>query len=814
MVHLHYFYMWQENEMKMALSTHEPVIDEGMTDRVRRLRKQIVLSKPTVCSERARLITESYRKTEADPMLMRRAKAIDAILSGMTIRIYDDELIVGNQAGARRSSPVSPEMGIGWLSEEIDTTLETRPQDKMVVSDKVKRELKDIFGYWKGRTIREAVYNILPEEVARARQAKLFTLDTHEEGGLGHIIPDYPMILQEGFEGIKDRIRKHLDTLDSIHPEDFQREVFYRAETIVADAAIKFGKRFADEAERLAHIEKKPERRSELLKIAEICRRVPAHPPRNFHEALQAVWFVHVILHIETNGTAISPGRMDQFFYPFYSRDIDSGILNPEAAQELLDCLWLKFNEIIKLRSRDATYVHAGFPTVQNVTIGGVLSDGSDGTNELSYRMLISHAHIRLPHPQFSMRVHDKTPEPLLQKAAEVLALGGGMPQMIGDEILIESLVRRGISIHVARDYAPIGCVELGVIGLWGRGNGGYFNIPKVVELVFNNGVNPENGKQIGAKTGDPLQFDTFEDVISAFKEQMHYCTRLLAIENNIIDQIHAERMPHLFYSMVVPDCIEKGKDATAGGARYNWTGPIGVGIANAGDALTAVKKVIFEGREATMGQLLEALKANFEGYGDLHQKLLSAPKYGADDENADQMVKDVVDTYLDSLLTYPTPRGGNQGPSALFSLSVSLPFGWVTGALPDGRKAGVPLADGISPIHGHDYKGPTAVLKSASKIDHVRTSGTILNLKFHPSVLAGPAQISKFVDLASTYLVDLKGSQMQCNFVSAETLRHAQIHPEDYPDLIVRVTGYSARFTELCKEIQDDIIDRTEQVI
>ncbi len=791
-----------------------PMNEIRMSERVKRLRDQVVASKPTVCSERARLVTESYKATESQPMLIRRAKALETILKGMTIHIHDDELIVGNQANYRRGTPVNPEMGIGWLSEEIDSVLETRAQDKMVVPETVKRELKEIFGYWKGRTIREAVYGILPKAVVRARQAKLFTLDNHEEGGLGHIIPDHPMLLQQGFEGVKARIRKHLEALDPTHPEDFQKGVFYRAETIVADAAIHFGKRYANEAERLADIENNPKRRDELLGIAQICRRVPVHPPRNFHESLQAIWFVHLILHIETNGTAISPGRMDQFLYPFYRRDIDAGVLTQESAQELLDCLWLKFNEIIKLRSQDATYVHAGFPTVQNVTIGGVLADGSDGTNELSSMMLNSQAHIRLPHPQLSMRVHDKTSEPLLQKAAGVLALGGGMPQLIGDEILIESLVNRGLPLQVARDYAPIGCVELGVIGLWGRGNGGYFNIPKVLELALNNGVDPKTGKQIGAKTGDPRQFETFDDVLSGFKAQMHYCTRLLAIENNVIDQIHAELMPHVFYSMVIPDCIENGKDATSGGARYNWTGPIGVGIANAGDGLTAIKKVVFEDREATMDQLVDALEANFEGYETLHRKLLAAPKYGTDNEYADQMIKDAVNIYLDPLLTYPTPRGGNQGPSALFSLSVSLPFGWATGALPDGRKAGTPLADGISPVHGHDYKGPTAVLKSASKIEHVRTSGTILNLKFHPSVLSGPAQIQKFVDLASTYLVDLKGSHMQCNFVSPETLRDAQIHPEAYPDLIVRVTGYSARFVELSKEVQDDIIGRTTQVI
>jgi formate C-acetyltransferase len=450
----------------------------------------------------------------------------------------------------------------------------------------------------------------------------------------------------------------------------------------------------------------------------------------------------------------------------------------------------------------------------QNISIGGIRPDGADATNELTYMMLTAQGHVHLPHPQLTLRVHRESPEPLLQKAAEVLSLGGGLPQLVGDEVHIASLLGRGIPLEVARDYGSIGCVELGVIGLWGRANGGYFNIPKVLELALNNGIDRMTGEQVGINTGNPREFKSFDDVMSAFKKQMEYCTHLLAIENNVIDVIHAEMVPHVFYSLVIPDCIEKGKDATKGGGRYNWTGPIGVGVANAGDSLAAIKKVIFEDRCATMKELVDVLDANFDGYEELRQKLLAAPKYGADEEYVDGLVKEVVNIYLDPLLTYSTPRGGNQGPSALFSLSVNIPFGWATGALPDGRKAGTPLADGISPTHGCDSKGPTAVLKSASRIDHVRTSSTILNLKFHPSALSGPAQVSKFVDLISTYLVDLKGSHVQCNFVSAETLRDAQANPEKYPDLIIRVTGYSARFCELGKDVQDDIIGRTEHVL
>lgn len=784
------------------------------TERIRRLRERVARSEPSVCSERAVLVTESYKETEGQPMPIRRAKALDRVLRNMTVFIAPDELIVGNHASKPRSAPVFPEMGVDWLSRELDSILETRSQDRMVVPPKVKEDLRSIIPYWRGKTLREAVYAALPKEVINARLAKVFTLDNHEEGGLGHMLPDYPTVLAKGFNGIVDEVEERIGCLDLTRPDDYEKYIFYEAVKIVCRAACAFAERFADEAQRLAETERDLQRKDELLRIAQVCRRVPAQPAGSFYEAIQACWFVQLIIQIETNGTAISPGRMDQILYPYYARDVKENKLTPEQAQELIDCFWIKLNEIIKLRSEPATHVHAGFPTTQNVTIGGQTEEGLDATNELSFMFLTAQDHIRLSQPQFSLRVHRDTPSALLLRAAEVIRKGGGIPQLISDEVLIPSLLARGIPLETARNYAPIGCVELGVYELWGRGNGGYFNIPKVLELALNDGVDRMTGQQIGKKTGDPRQFTSFDDVMRAFREQMEYCTYLLAIENNVIDKVHAELMPHVFISTVSRGCIEQGKDVTRGGARYNWTGPIGVGIANAGDSLAAIKKVVFEEGKASMAELIEALDHDWENHESLRQLMRHAPKYGNDDDYADLLVKEVVNIFLDSLKRYPTPRGGDQGAAALFSLSVSLPFGWATGATPDGRKAGTPLADGVSPVHGVDVKGPTAVLKSVSKIEHIRTNGTILNIKFHPCALQGERQLQKFCDLIKTYLVDLKGSHVQVNVVSADTLRDAQRHPEQYRDLVIRVTGYSAFFTELSREVQDDIIERTEHML
>ena len=779
--------------------------------RIEKLKKDLLSSQPELCSERARLVTLSYQETEGKPYILKRARALEKILNEMTVCIFDEELIVGCLARMRRAGPVFPEMGVGWLEKELENTLETRKQDCFIVSPAVKQELRELIPYWKGKTLREKVFKTLPQAVIDARWGLIFTLDNHEEGGLGHVLPDYPGLFQKGFKAVVDEMEDKIWNANLASPVDFQKSLFWKAAVIVLNAAVRFAGRYSQEAQRLAERESDPRRRKELEEIARICQGVPERPCRSFREAVQAMWFIHLIIQLETNGTAISPGRVDQHFYSYFQKDLEDGRLTLEDAQELIDCLWIKFNELIKLRSQFASFVHAGFPMNMNVTIGGQTVKGEDATNELTYLFLNAQEHVHLSQPQFSLRVHRKTPEELLVRAVEVLRLGGGLPQLISDEVLIASLMNRGIPLKIARNYAPIGCVEVGFIGLWGRGNGGYFNVPKVLELALNDGVDRLSGKKIGLATGNPREFGSFQEVMDAFKRQMEYCVKLLAIEDNVIDMIHAEIMPHVFISTMVPGCIEKGQDVTQGGALYNWTVPLGVGLVNAGNALAAARKKVFEEKQFSMEELIRALESNFEGNEILRQQLINAPKYGNDDNYVDKMVHEVVNIFLDEIEKYQTPRGGQLAPAALFSLSVSLPFGWATGASPDGRKAKEPLADGISPGHGQDLKGPTAILKSAGKIDHIRTCGTILNLKFHPQILSGVGNLRKFASLLRTYLLSLGGSHVQTNIVSADTLREAQKHPERYRSLVIRVTGYSAYFVELSKEVQNDIIERTE---
>ena len=783
------------------------------TDRVRRLKDHVVKAKPTVCSERALIVTKSYQETEGEPYELRRAKAVAAILNGITVRINPEELIVGMLASVQRGGPIFPEMGIFWLERELDEILETRKQDPFIVPDKVKEDLRGIFDYWQGRNLYDHVWGALPEDVQEARKNYIFTVDLHERGGLGHILPDIPKVLRIGFEGIKAEAEAKMAQVNRSVLEDYKKYIFWQAITIVCDGIINFAHRYAAEARRLAEMETDPKRKQELLAVAKVCTKVPAGPAETFWEALQAQWFVQLAIQLEANGNAVSPGRADQYWYPYLKADIDAGRLTWEQAQELLDCLWIKYNEIVKVWDEEATFVHAGFPMTQNLTIGGITRKGDDATNELTFMCLNAQEHIGLTQPHLSLRVHEGTPEELLMRAGEVIAEGGGIPQLVSDNVYIPSLLIRGVELEDARDYACIGCVEVGTIGLWGRNNGGYFNMAKVLELALNDGVDRLTGKQVGLKTGDPSQFKSMEEVFAAYKKQLDHFVDLLAIEDNVLDMVHGQIMPHIVIDSVEPGCIESGKDVSLGGAKYNWTGPLGVGVANVGDSLAAIKKVVFDDQKITMPELVEALNNDFAGERgeEIRQLLLHAPKYGNDIDYADVWVRESTSAFFEAVERQQTSRGGNFVPG-LFSLSVSLPFGWHTGALPDGRKATTPLADGISPSHGMDVKGPTAVMKSVSKLDHIHlTQGAILNMKFTPTALQGERNLRKFTQLCRAYLNKLCGLHVQFNVVSADTLRDAQAHPEKYQDLVIRVTGYSAKFIELSHEMQDDIINRTE---
>lgn len=783
-----------------------------MTNRVKKLRQEVVLAEPSLCSERALIITMSYRRTEGEPILIRRAKAIREILEKMSIRIWQDELIVGNQASARRAAPVFPEWGVYWLERQLDE-IETREQDRMTVPTSVKKDLRSIFPYWHGKTVYDHVRGFLPEEVRRARDAYIFTLDLFERGSFGHMLYDIPRILKEGLQAIKKEVRLLWQQADISDPEQIEKIHFWQAIEIVSEGVINFARRFASLAQEMAGKERDKKRQEELLKIAEVCGRVPEKGATNFWEAIQSIWFLQLVIQIEGNGNSVSLGRLDQHLYPYFLRDWESGKITFVEAQELLDLLWIKLNEIIKVWDTEAARVHAGWPMTQNVLIGGQNENGQDVTNELSFLLLNSQEHIRLSGPQLSMRVHEGTPDELLLRACEVIRGGGGMPALFGDEAIISGLQKLGIPLAEARNFGIVGCVEPSLIGAFGRNNGGYFNLARVVDLALNDGVDRLSGKRLGLPTGKISNMKSFDEVLSAVHNQMAYFVRLLVIENNLIDMVQAALTPHILASMLIPGCIEKGKDITNGGAKYNWTTPFGVGLATAADSLMALKKLVFSERKYSLMHLNEALTfPDSEDYKNIRPHLLKCPKYGNDDDEVDELACFVANSFFNELEKYKTFRGHGPFVGGLFSLASTVPHGWRTGATADGRLPMTPISDSISPTNGADHEGPTAVLKSASKLDHSRCmGGNVLNLKFNPQAIESGGSLQKFAQLIKTYLVDLKGLEVQINVVSIDTLKDAQIFPEKYRDLIIRVAGYSARFIELAREIQNDIISRTE---
>lgn len=787
-----------------------------ITSRINKIREEVVLSKPILCGERAVLVTEAYKETEDKPMIIRRAKALEKVLENMTIHIWDDELIVGNHGGnGRRSAPVFPEWGTFWLESELDEILETREQDRFIVPSKVKEDLKNIFPYWKGKTVYEKYRAMLPEEAKKARDAYIFTRDLFERGGYGHATYDTPKVLAVGFKGIKKEVQERIKKLDEINPKDQEKRLFYEAVLITSDAVINFARRFSDKAKKMALQENDKVRRKELEKIAEVCAWVPENPARCFWEAVQVAWFLQLIIQIESNGNSVSPGRLDQYLYSYYKKDLENGRLNGEEAQELIDCFWLKLNEIIKVWDKEATHVHPGFPMTQNVVVGGQTPDGFDATNDLSYLMLNTQEHIRLQNPQFSVRIHRNTPDDFLMRIAEIVRLGTGMPAMFGDEMCISAIMRTtGVPLDRARDYRIVGCVELTPRGLQGRVNGAYFNVARIVDLAINDGIDRLTGEKIGPSTGDPTKFKNSEEVIEATKKQMEYFIKLNVVNNLIVDMVQRELTPHIFLSSIIEGCIEKGKDITRGGSLYGVTPIQMAGMATAADSMTAMKKEVFDQKELTMAELKRVLDSDFKGCErneEIKKILLRAPKYGNDDDEADLMVREITNIFFDEVEKYKD-IDGRPYTSFILTLGSTVPHGWKTGATADGRNARTPVSDSMSPTNSADKVGPTAVLKSASKIDQIRImQGNVLNLKFSKSVLEDKRALRKFAQLVRTYLVDLKGLELQVNVVDANTLREAQKHPEKHSDLIIRVAGYSARFVELAKEMQDDVIARTE---
>lgn len=802
--------------MEKKITFRESRLRLSPTDRINRMRQCVIEAKPILCSDRALLVTEAYQETESLPAPLRRAKAFQKIMENMVIHIWDDELIVASHgSNGRRSAPVFPEFAVSWLEEELNSTLESREQDTFVVPPQVKLDLKGIFPYWRGKTVYDFYRSALPENAKRARDAYMFSRDLFERNGYGHTAYDLPKLLKKGVKGIRQECAANLKTLDLTLPEDLEKKLFYQGLIICCDAVATLAGRYSKLAISMAEEEKNPQRKKELLKIADVCAWVPENPARDIWDCIQITAFLQVILQTETSGDSVSPGRLDQYFIEYYRNDIKKGTYTVEQVQELLDCLWIKLNEIVKVQDSESIHIHPGFPMTPNLTIGGQTPEGEDGVNELSYLMLNSQEHIRLTNPQFTVRIFEGTPEEFKLRVAEVIQLGTGMPALFGDRTCIAAIQRHfpDMPIERARDYRIVGCVELTPRGFQGRVNGGQLNMARVVDLALNDGIDRLTGEQIGLKTGSPAELTTFERVWDALRAQLDYFLRLQVINAAVVDMTQRQHTPHLFLSGLVEGCVEHGKDMTWGGSLWGATPILHVGEATAANSLAAVKKLVFDEGRITLEELKEAQDSNFTGDrgSEIRKLLLAAPKYGNDDDYADGMMKRMTDLFFHQIKKYKDVDG-RPYTSMILTLGGTIPHGWKTGATADGRLSGTPVSDSMSPSNGTDTEGPTAVLLSAGKINQsCALEGNVLNLKFSRAMFGEGDFMKKFVDLYSTYLIDLGGQEVQVNVVSSADLRDAQLHPEKYQDLIIRVAGYSARFVELSRELQNDIITRTE---
>lgn len=841
----------------MGLYTYDTT-DIPESERIPKLVDALYAKLPEIESARAVLITESYMQTENEPLIIRRAKAFGHILENIPIVIRDLELVVGSTTVAPRGCQTYPEFSYDWLEAEFDT-VETRSADPFFISDQTKRELKGVHTYWKGKTTSELATSYMEPETLLAIDHNIFTPGNYFYNGVGHVTVKYGEVLSEGFGGIKAKAQEQLDSL-ALSDSDYQkRSRFLEAVIISCNAAITYARRYAKLA--LSEAEKcfDMTRKKELLQIAQNCANVPEKGAQNFYEACQSFWFVQQLLQIESSGHSISPGRFDQYMYPYYKKDIDSKILTRESAQELLDCIWVKLNDLNKCRDAVSAEGFAGYSLFQNLITGGQNEEGIDVTNDLSFMCIRASKHVFLPQPSLSVRVWNGSPQEFLIAAADLTRTGIGLPAYYNDEVIIPSLVSRGLTLQDARDYNIIGCVEPQKAGKTeGWHDAAFFNMCRPLELVFSNGI--DKGVQIGPKTGKVEDMKTFDEFYDAYKAQMNYAISLLVNADNAIDMAHAERCPLPFQSSMVDDCLARGKSVQEGGAIYNFTGPQGFGIANMADSLYAVKKLVYDEKKITMHELKEALATNYgkglskediasltevtanelmasgrtvgekevaailkavveasgsekvKDNGERIRKLVEAvPKFGNDIDEVDAFARDVAYTYTKPLQNYRNPRGGIF-QAGLYPVSANVPLGAQTGATPDGRLAHTPVADGVSPSAGKDVNGPTAAANSVSKLDHyIASNGTLFNQKFHPSALSGRKGLENFVGLIRSYF-DQKGSHMQFNVVNRETLLDAQEHPDQYKHLVVRVAGYSALFTTLSKSLQDDIIRRTEQ--
>ncbi len=784
-----------------------------MSERVARLRQQSLDAETSLSAERAELMTQFYRQdlgTVSAPV--RRALAFQYLLEHKAICINEGELIVGEKGPAPKATPTYPELCCHSL-EDLDI-LNSREKISFAVSPHARQVYEQaIIPFWQGKTMRELIFQEMTEEWKAAYEAGVFT-EFMEQRSPGHTVLD-DKIYHKGLLDFKRDIQHSLQKLDYMNDADaYAKQEQLKAMDMCADALIRFAERHAEKALELAREEADPNRKQELTRIAEVCSRVPAHAPRDLQEALQYYWFVHLGVTIELNPwDAFNPGRLDQHLYPFYEKGMAEGSLTHEQARELLQCFWIKFNNQPAPPKVGVTAAESStYTDFAQINTGGVTRDGSDAVNEVTYLLLDVIEEMRLLQPSSSIQVSKKNPDAFIKRAARIIRTGFGQPSAFNADLIVQELVRQGKSITDARNGGSSGCVEVGAFGKENYNLTGYFNMPKVLEITLNNGVDPRTGKRIGLETGDPTEFQTFEELFGAYENQLNYFVDVKVRGNNIIERLYAIYLPAPFLSLLIDDCIATSKDYHDGGARYNTTYIQGVGLGTMADAMTALKYQVFEERTLTMEELLAALRDGFAGreHERVRQMLLNkTPKYGNDDDYADDVMVAVFNAYFEAIDGRPNTKGGAYHIN-LLPTTVHVYFGSVVGATPDGRKAGEPLSEGVSPVQGSDRRGPTAVAKSVAKMDHVRTGGTLLNQKFSPQLLHNEEGLDKLVQLIRGYF-KLDGHHIQFNVVDAATLRAAQQDPAQYRNLIVRVAGYSDYFCDLGVVLQDEIIARTE---
>lgn len=793
-----------------------------LTERMKEFREEVLDEKPYIDAQRAILATLAYKENLNQPRVMVRAKMLEKVLDNMSIYIEDKSLLAGNQATKNRNAPIFPEYTMEFVINELDQ-FEKRDGDVFYITEKTKEQLREIAPFWENNNLRARGEALLPEEVRVFMETGVFGMEGKLNAGDAHLAVNYERILKDGLKGYEKRVKECKASLDLTDPDSIDKYCFYNAVLIVLKAVHNFANRYSVLAKDLAEKEMNQKRKIELLEISRICSKVPYEPAETFQEAVQSVWFIQLILQIESNGHSLSYGRFDQYMYPYYDRDIKNGTIKESEALELLTCLWIKTLTINKVRSQAHTLSSAGSPMYQNVTIAGQTTDKKDAVNDLSFLVLKSVAQTRLTQPNLTVRYHKNINKHFLDECVEVMRLGFGMPALNNDEIIIPSFMDWQVKEEDAYNYSAIGCVETAVPGKWGYRCTGmsYINFPRMLLCTMNNGVDLTSNKRFTKGYGYFTEMESYEELLKAWDKTVREITRYSVIVENVIDKASERDVPDILCSALTDDCIARGKTIKEGGAVYDFISGLQVGIANMADCLAAIKKLVYEEKKITRQELWNAILDDFSSPKNkkIQEMLIrEAPKYGNDDDYVDQLIVEAYDSYIDEIEKYPNTRY-NRGPiggiryAGTSSISANVGQGMSTMATPDGRNAFEPLAEGCSPAHNSDKNGPTAVFKSVSKLRTNKiTGGVLLNQKMTPQMLSTEENRQKLELLIQTFFNRLHGYHVQYNIVSKETLIDAQKHPENHKDLIVRVAGYSAFFNVLSKKTQDDIIGRTEQ--